>query len=143
MVSEAAEREPVTEDNREAAMSGPDITEAEHEVMVHAERPVMAREKVPFARGRQETRAAVGAGPEGPAATLADHVPGRQHGGTVRLEQRELVSLLCAPRDLARRGRGLFLFGAALAGVLVGCLTRGATGGRRRGYPAPNGPSEQ
>ena len=34
------EREPITDANREAAMHGTDITEAEHEVVLHAERPV-------------------------------------------------------------------------------------------------------
>ena len=35
------EREPITEANRGAAYSGPDITESEHEVTLHAERPVV------------------------------------------------------------------------------------------------------
>ena len=35
------EREPITDANREAAMHGTDITEAEHEVVLHAERPVV------------------------------------------------------------------------------------------------------
>ncbi|MEU4831110.1 PRC and DUF2382 domain-containing protein [Streptosporangium sp. NPDC023615] len=41
------EREPVTDANRADAMSGSDITEAEHEVTLHAERPVVTTEAVP------------------------------------------------------------------------------------------------
>jgi uncharacterized protein (TIGR02271 family) len=46
------EREPVTEANRGAAMSGPDISEAEHEVTLHEERPVVEKEAVPVERVR-------------------------------------------------------------------------------------------
>jgi len=38
------EREPITEANRDAAYSGGDITEEEHEVTLHAERPVVTTE---------------------------------------------------------------------------------------------------
>ncbi|WP_199509423.1 DUF2382 domain-containing protein [Nucisporomicrobium flavum] len=46
------EREPVTEANRGEAFSGPDITESEHEVTLHAERPVVQTEAVPVERVR-------------------------------------------------------------------------------------------
>src|SRR4051794_1779881 len=46
------EREPVTEANRGAAVDGPDISEAEHEVTLHAERPVVDTETVPVERVR-------------------------------------------------------------------------------------------
>ena len=46
------EREPITEANVDAAMSGPDITEEEHEVTLRAERPVVAKEAVPVERVR-------------------------------------------------------------------------------------------
>ncbi|HET9658433.1 MAG TPA: PRC and DUF2382 domain-containing protein [Kineosporiaceae bacterium] len=49
------EREPITEANRDAAMSGPDITEAEHEVTLHAETPVVQKETVPVERVRLTT----------------------------------------------------------------------------------------
>jgi uncharacterized protein (TIGR02271 family) len=49
------EREPVTEANIGAAMSGPDISEEEHEVILHAERPVVAKETVPVERVRLGT----------------------------------------------------------------------------------------
>jgi uncharacterized protein (TIGR02271 family) len=46
------EREPITEANRGAAMSGPEISEAEQEVTLHAERPVVEKETVPVERVR-------------------------------------------------------------------------------------------
>ena len=49
------EREPITDDNRDAAMSGGDITEEEHEVTLHAERPVVQKETVPVERVRLNT----------------------------------------------------------------------------------------
>ena len=44
------EREPITEDNRGDALSGPDLSEEEHEVVLHEERPVVAKETVPVER---------------------------------------------------------------------------------------------
>lgn len=49
------EREPITEANRDAALSGADITEEEHELTLHAERPVVAKETVPVERVRLST----------------------------------------------------------------------------------------
>ena len=46
------EREPVTEANIDQAMAGPEISEEEHEVTLHAERPVAAKETVPVERVR-------------------------------------------------------------------------------------------
>lgn len=46
------EREPITEENLEQAMSGPEITESEHEVTLHAERPVVHKETTPVERVR-------------------------------------------------------------------------------------------
>jgi stress response protein YsnF len=48
-------REPVTDANRDSAMSGPDISEAEHEVTLHAERPVVETTTEPVERVRLET----------------------------------------------------------------------------------------
>jgi len=48
------EREPVTEANRGDAYAGPEITESEHEVILHAERPVITTETVPVERVRLE-----------------------------------------------------------------------------------------
>ena len=44
------EREPITEENRGQAMSGGDITEEEHEVILTEERPVVQKEVVPVER---------------------------------------------------------------------------------------------
>ncbi|MFF9626830.1 DUF2382 domain-containing protein [Streptomyces griseosporeus] len=49
------EREPITEENRGAALSGPEISEAEHEVVLHEERPVVETEAVPVERVRLTT----------------------------------------------------------------------------------------
>jgi stress response protein YsnF len=46
------EREPITGANREAALSGPAISDEEHEVTLHAERPVAEKEAVPVERVR-------------------------------------------------------------------------------------------
>jgi uncharacterized protein (TIGR02271 family) len=44
------EREPITDANRGEALSGPDISEDEHEVTLHEERPVVETEAVPVER---------------------------------------------------------------------------------------------
>ncbi|SDF67965.1 DUF2382 domain-containing protein [Klenkia brasiliensis] len=49
------EREPITEANRGDALAGPDLSEEEHEVTLHAERPVVAKETVPVERVRLST----------------------------------------------------------------------------------------
>jgi uncharacterized protein (TIGR02271 family) len=49
------EREPITDANRGDALSGADITEEEHEVVLHEERPVVATEAVPVERVRLGT----------------------------------------------------------------------------------------
>jgi uncharacterized protein (TIGR02271 family) len=50
------EREPITETNRDAALSGEPISEAEHEVTLHEERPVVETETVPVERVRLSTQ---------------------------------------------------------------------------------------
>jgi len=49
------EREPITDANVGAATEGPDISEEEHEVVLHAERPVVDKETVPVERVRMDT----------------------------------------------------------------------------------------
>jgi uncharacterized protein (TIGR02271 family) len=49
------EREPITDANRDAALDGPDISEEEHEVVLHEEAPVVSKEAVPKERVRMET----------------------------------------------------------------------------------------
>ena len=46
------EREPITDANRDDALSGGDITEEEHEVVLTEERPVVQKETVPVERVR-------------------------------------------------------------------------------------------
>jgi uncharacterized protein (TIGR02271 family) len=46
------EREPITDENKDQAMAGPEISEAEHEVILHEERPVVGTETVPKERVR-------------------------------------------------------------------------------------------
>ncbi|MGW0494549.1 DUF2382 domain-containing protein [Streptomyces sp. NPDC003007] len=49
------EREPITDANRDSAMSGSDITEAEHDVTLHEEEPVVETRAVPKERVRLTT----------------------------------------------------------------------------------------
>jgi uncharacterized protein (TIGR02271 family) len=49
------EREPVDETNRQRATSGPEISEEEHEVTLHEQRPVAETETVPKERVRMTT----------------------------------------------------------------------------------------
>jgi uncharacterized protein (TIGR02271 family) len=48
------EREPITDANRAQATSGPDISEAEHEVTLHEEQPVVSKKTVPKERVKLE-----------------------------------------------------------------------------------------
>jgi len=50
------EREPITDANVGNAMDGPAISEEEHEVTLHAERPVVEKEAVPVERVRLDTQ---------------------------------------------------------------------------------------
>ena len=49
------EREPITEANADQAFDGPAISEEEHEVVLHEERPVVEKEAVPVERVRLGT----------------------------------------------------------------------------------------
>ena len=49
------EREPITDANRDAALSGGEITEEEHEVTLHAEEPVVQKDVVAKERVRMDT----------------------------------------------------------------------------------------
>jgi uncharacterized protein (TIGR02271 family) len=49
------EREPITDANVDAARSGPEISEEEHEVILHEEEPVVAKKVVPKERVRLDT----------------------------------------------------------------------------------------
>jgi uncharacterized protein (TIGR02271 family) len=50
------EREPITDANVGNALDGPAISEEEHEVVLHAERPVVQKEAVPVERVRLDTQ---------------------------------------------------------------------------------------
>lgn len=78
------EREPITDANRDAALSGADITEEEHEVVLTEERPVVTTEAVPVERVRLGTE----------TVTETETVSGQ-----VRKEQIELDD----PTDTGRR----------------------------------------
>jgi uncharacterized protein (TIGR02271 family) len=54
------EREPITEGNVDRAMSGPEISEEEHEVVLHEEEPVVEKRAVPKERVRLEKDTEVG-----------------------------------------------------------------------------------
>ncbi|MEU2348045.1 PRC and DUF2382 domain-containing protein [Modestobacter sp. NPDC049651] len=54
------EREPITDANVGDALDGPAISEEEHEVVLHAERPVVAKEAVPVERVRLDTQTVTG-----------------------------------------------------------------------------------
>jgi uncharacterized protein (TIGR02271 family) len=49
------EREPITDANRDQALSGADISEGEHEVVLHEEEPVVEKRAVPKERVRLDT----------------------------------------------------------------------------------------
>jgi uncharacterized protein (TIGR02271 family) len=77
------EREPITDANIGNALDGPAISEEEHEVVLHAERPVVAKEAVPVERVRLDTETVT------EQETVSD---------TVRKEQIELDTDGKAPR---------------------------------------------
>ena len=54
------EREPITDENRGVALSGADISEEEHEVVLHEERPVVQKEVVAKERVRLSTETVTG-----------------------------------------------------------------------------------
>lgn len=69
------EREPITDANRDAALSGPQIAEDAYEVVLHDERPVVETEAVPVERVRLVTE---------------EHVDQETVRGTVRKERIEV-----------------------------------------------------
>ncbi|MFF8097266.1 DUF2382 domain-containing protein [Streptomyces sp. NPDC016675] len=83
------EREPITDANRDEALSGPEIGEAEHEVTLHEERPVVETETVPVERVRMTTE---------------EHVEDQTVRGQVRKERIE-AETESFPDDEPRRGR--------------------------------------
>ncbi len=64
-------------------------------------------------------------GQSGVATEFARQAAGRVHGAASWLEEREPADLLDEVRHFARRRPGVFLIGAAVAGLAAGRLTRG------------------
>ncbi|MCF2436386.1 YsnF/AvaK domain-containing protein [Streptomyces thinghirensis] len=83
------EREPITDANRGEALSGPEISEDEHEVTLHEERPVVETETVPVERVRMTTE---------------EHTENETVRGRVRKERIEAETEEYTDDDL-RRGR--------------------------------------
>ncbi|MEU4147970.1 PRC and DUF2382 domain-containing protein [Streptomyces parvulus] len=83
-------REPITEANRGDALSGPEISEAEHEITLHAERPVVETETVPVERVRM---------------TMEEHTENETVRGQVRKERIEAETESFDEDDLPPRGR--------------------------------------
>src|SRR4051812_1067166 len=81
---------------------------------------------------------------QGPASDLAAQAATRADGLADWLDRREPGDLVQEVRAFARRRPGVFLAGAALAGVLAGRLTRGAVDANRdsgpTGAPQPQVP---
>lgn len=72
------EREPITDANRSAAMSGPEISEDAYEIVLHDERPVVETEAVPVERIR---------------LVAEEHVDQETVRGTVRKERVEVEGI--------------------------------------------------
>ena len=88
------EREPITDTNRDDALSGPGISEDEHEVVLHEERPVVDKDTVPVERVRLDTE------------TVTDQVTVRRRGpqGTRRFRRRHANALTGSPSARHQRG---------------------------------------
>jgi uncharacterized protein (TIGR02271 family) len=84
------EREPITDANVGNALDGPAISEEEHEVVLHAERPVVAKEAVPVERVRLDVDTVT------EQETVSD---------TVRKEQIDTDGVETTGRDTADAGR--------------------------------------
>ncbi|MET7275385.1 PRC and DUF2382 domain-containing protein [Streptomyces flaveolus] len=83
------EREPITDANRDEALSGPELGEAEHEVTLHEERAVVETETVPVERVR---------------LTTEEHIENETVRGQVRKERIEAETEGMTEDDI-RRGR--------------------------------------
>jgi hypothetical protein len=80
-------------------------------------------------------------GAPGPARDLLQQASGMVEGFASKLQNREPAELLDEVRSFARRKPGLFLLGAAAAGVLAGRLTSGVKAAHSDSGPSSNGTS--
>src|SRR3954454_20994976 len=78
-------------------------------------------------------------GAPGPARDLLQQGAGMVESFASRLQNREPAELLDEVRSFARRKPGLFLLGAAAAGVVAGRLTRGVTAAHSDSGPSSSG----
>ena len=83
------------------------------------------------------------AGAPGPARDLLQQASGMVETFADRLQNREPAQLLDEVRDFARRKPGLFLLGAAAAGVLAGRLTSGVRAAHSDSSGNGSGPRSQ
>jgi uncharacterized protein (TIGR02271 family) len=77
------EREPITDANIDAAMAGPDISEAEHEVTLHEEQPVVEKRVVPKERVRLAKEVVTGE-EQVTGEVRKEHIDVEDHGGRDR-----------------------------------------------------------
>ena len=70
------QHEPVTDANRAQALDGPEMTEAVHEVTLHADKPVVTKPTVPVERVEPGTGPATGQQPDNPARRTQHPDPG-------------------------------------------------------------------
>jgi hypothetical protein len=137
-------------------------TAAEQAKQVTAEAGRQARDLIDEARGQvgsealaQQQKVAIGlrslvdeltsmaekGGQSGPATEIANQAADRVRRAATWLDQREPGDLVGELRRVGRQHPGTFLLGAALAGVLVGRLTRGAVEAAAHGdLPAHSAP---
>jgi uncharacterized phage infection (PIP) family protein YhgE len=78
-------------------------------------------------------------GAPGPARDLLQQGAGLVENLAGKLQNREPAELLDEVRSFARRKPGLFLLGAAAAGVLAGRMTRGVTAAHSDSGPSSSG----
>jgi hypothetical protein len=80
-------------------------------------------------------------GAPGPARDLLQQASGLVEGFADKLQNREPAELLDDVRSFARRKPGLFLLGAAAAGIVAGRLTSGVKAAHSDSGPSSNGTS--
>jgi hypothetical protein len=123
-------REVVSETSRQARSLVGDARQQAQEQA--AARQAKAAQGLHTLAGQLDDMAAK-SGESGMATQLAQEAAQRLHGAAAWLEQRQPADLLDEVRDFARRRPGVFLFGAAAAGVVAGRLTRGLAGQGQQG----------